>query len=195
MREAGETARSAQREAGANSRAQATNEIQQAELGMKREAAGFQTAAARRLQDLQDKFMAEKDPAKRAELAQTIRDLNGRKPAKPDNALAVARTNLIGELGKQYAQVQPIGDDKKPIPFETWAAPMMRAAGMGASDPRQQEGAMLKGKDGKAYQVRNGVPVPIEAAARPAPAIGEVVAGHRFRGGNPNDRANWEAVR
>lgn len=194
MREAGEASRSAQREAGANTRAQAASQIQQDELGLKREAQGFQTREAERRESLVTKYEAAKTPEERAQIAQQIRDLSGREPAKPDNGLAVARTNLIGELGKQYAQVQPIGDDKKPVPFETWAAPMLRAAGMGAPDPRQQEGAMLKGKDGKAYQVRNGVPVLVEGAARPAPAVGDVVAGHRFRGGNPNDRTNWEAV-
>lgn len=195
MREAGETARSAQREAGANARAQAASQIQQDELGLKREAQGFQTREAERRESLVAKYEAAKTPEERAQIAQHIRDMSGREPAKPDNGLAVARTNLIGELGKQYAQVQPIGDDKKPVPFETWAAPMLRAAGMGATDPRQQEGVMLKGKDGKSYQVRNGVPMLVEAAARPAPAVGDVVAGHRFRGGNPNDRASWEAVR
>ena len=38
--------------------------------------------------------------------------------------------NLIAELGKQYGASQPIADGK-PVPFETWAEPMLRAAGLG----------------------------------------------------------------
>lgn len=89
VREAGETARGFQREAGANTRTQATNEIQQAELGMKREAQGFQTREAQRRRSLA-KYEAAKTPEERAQIAQQIRDMSGREPAKPDNGLAVA---------------------------------------------------------------------------------------------------------
>lgn len=63
---------------------------------------------------------------------------------------------------------QMVGENKKIPSFEDWSAPLLRAAGMGA---------------------------PASGNARPAPAVGDVVAGHRFRGGNPNDRTSWEAVR
>ena len=82
--------------------------------------------------------------------------------------------------------------------FEAWAAPYLRAAGMGGPDPRQQEGATLRGRGGKMYQVRNGVPVLVDAAvasgAPSVPAVGAVINGNRFRGGNPNDRNSWEKV-
>lgn len=166
------------------------------EFGLKQEAQGFQTAAQRRLGALQDQYQAETDPEKRGAIARQIRELNGKEPPKPDNELEKARTNLIGELSKQYAAAQPIGEDKKTVPFETWAAPMLRAAGMTTSDPRQQEGVTLRGKDGKMYQVKNGVPVPVEALSNGGarPAVGAVIDGHRFRGGNPNDRNSWEKV-
>ncbi len=159
--------------------AQARQGIAAGEFGLKSEAQGFQSAAARRLATLQDQYLAEQDPTQRGALAQQMRELSGKEPMKPDHGLAVARTNLIGELGKQYAQMQPVGEDRKPVPFETWAAPMLRAAGMATSGPRQQEGAMLRGKDGKMYQVRNGVPVLADALSS---------------GGNPNDRNRAGAV-
>lgn len=166
------------------------------EFGLKQETQGFQSAAQRRLGALQDQYQAETDPEKRGAIARQIRELNGKEPPKPDNELEKARTNLIGELSKQYAAAQPIGEDKKTVPFETWAAPMLRAAGVATSDPRQQEGVTLRGKDGKMYQVKNGVPVPVEALSNGGarPAVGAVIDGHRFRGGNPNDRNSWEKV-
>lgn len=36
-----------------------------------------------------------------------------------------------------------------------------KEAGPPAADQRQQEGAKLRGKDGKMYQVKNGVPVSV----------------------------------
>ena len=89
--------------------------------------------------------------------------MQGKAPPKPDNELAKARVSLITELGKQYGASTPYGKDNKPIPFETWAEPMLRAAGMVPTDPRQREGVMLRGKDGKMYRVQNGEPVLVDA--------------------------------
>lgn len=100
------------------------------ELGLKREAQGFQTRAARRQEELQARYEAAKTPEERNAIAQQIRDLSGREPPRADSEMVKARMNLIAELGKQYGASQPIADGK-PVPFETWAAPMLRAAGVG----------------------------------------------------------------
>ena len=136
------------------------------ELGLKREAQGFQSAAQRQIQALQEKLVAEQDPAKRNAIAQQIRDLTGKEPPRADSEVLKSRTNLIAELAKQYAASQPFGEDKKQIPFEVWSEPMLRAAGFG----------------------KEAAPT----AGRPAPVAGAVVNGYRFKGGNPNEQGSWE---
>lgn len=168
--------------------------IAEGELGLRREAQGFQSAAQRRLQALQDRYVAEDDPSRRAELAQQIREIGGREPSRPDSGLAAARANLIGKLSEQYATMATAAGDKKMPSFEAWSQPLLRAAGMAAPDPRQQEGVILRGKDGKMYRVQNGAPVLVDTSAGAAPAVGNVVDGHRSRGGNPSDRNSWEKV-
>lgn len=66
------------REAGANNRANASNQIQQGELGLRKEAQGFQSRAAQRQEDLQAKYEAAKTPEERSAIAQQIRDLGGK---------------------------------------------------------------------------------------------------------------------
>ena len=78
MREAGENQRTGVREAGANNRANASNQIQQGELGLRKEAQGFQSRAAQRQEDLQAKYEAAKTPEERSAIAQQIRDLSGK---------------------------------------------------------------------------------------------------------------------
>lgn len=52
--------------------------VQEGEFGLKREAQGFQTRAASRLEDLQNSYMAEQDPAKRSSIVQRMRELQGK---------------------------------------------------------------------------------------------------------------------
>lgn len=78
MREDGEAARSFEREQGASQRARAANQIQQQELGMRREAQGFQTREAQRKESLQARYDAAKTPEERSAIAQQIRDLSGK---------------------------------------------------------------------------------------------------------------------
>ena len=52
--------------------------VQEGEFGLKREAQGFQTRAASRLEELQNSYMAEQDPAKRASIVQRLRELQGK---------------------------------------------------------------------------------------------------------------------
>lgn len=87
MREDGEAARSFEREQGANQRARAANQIQQQEMGLRREAQGFQTREAQRKESLQARYEAAKTPEERAAIAQQIRDLSGKQ--EPQNRFTV----------------------------------------------------------------------------------------------------------
>ena len=75
------------REAGANNRANASNQIQQGDLGLRKEAQGFQSRAAQRQEDLQAKYEAAKTPEERSAVAQQIRDLSGKQ--EPQNRFTV----------------------------------------------------------------------------------------------------------
>lgn len=75
------------REAGANNRANASNQIQQGELGLRKEAQGFQSRTAQRQEDLQAKYEAAKTPEERSAVAQQIRDLSGKQ--EPQNRFTV----------------------------------------------------------------------------------------------------------
>ena len=87
MREGGETLRSMDRERGANERAAAANQIQQQEVGIRREAQGFQTATLRRQEALQARYEVAKTPEERSAIAQQIRDLSGKN--EPANRFTV----------------------------------------------------------------------------------------------------------
>lgn len=75
MQQEGATTRTGIQEQGSNARAAVSSALQRDEFGLKKEAAGFQTRAAARLENLQTRHEAEKDPAKRSELAQQLREL------------------------------------------------------------------------------------------------------------------------
>lgn len=105
--------------------------IAEGELGLKREDSAIKSAAARQLQQLQQQYTTETDPGRKAEIERTIRLLSGQAAPKADSEAAKAQAGLVAELTKAYTQASPVGDDKKPIPFETWAAPMLAAAGVG----------------------------------------------------------------
>lgn len=59
------------------------------ELGIKREAQGFQTRAAQRQEALQARYEAAKTPEERAAIAQQIRDLSGKTESPKDNFMVV----------------------------------------------------------------------------------------------------------
>jgi hypothetical protein len=78
MQEAGATGRTAMTEGGAMVRAGMTNDVQQGELGLKREAQGFTTRAAGRLEQAQQDYLNAKTPQERAQAAQSLRVLTGK---------------------------------------------------------------------------------------------------------------------
>jgi len=120
------------------------------EFGLKQEAQGFQSAAQRRLGALQDQYQAETDPEKRGAIAKQIHDLNG----KQDNRFTVVPGGQEWDTNANAMRTVPsrvINNQTGQFVDQTQAS----------GDPRQQEGAKLRGKDGKMYQVKNGVPVPV----------------------------------
>lgn len=97
MREAGATTRAAMGEAGATGRAQMTNDLQQSELGLKREAQGFTSRAAARLEKAQADYMAADTPEKKAAAAKVIRELQGKEKAGTWKGIALqGGTDALG---------------------------------------------------------------------------------------------------
>ena len=78
MQEAGYLARTGIQEQGANTRDAGRTALARDEFGLKKEAAGFQTRAAKRLEDLQASYQSAKTPEERAGIAQQLRELQGK---------------------------------------------------------------------------------------------------------------------
>lgn len=76
IQQAGATTRANIQERGANSREAGRNTLATEELGLKREAAGFQTRAAGRLEKLYERYDAAKTQDERKAIAQQIRELH-----------------------------------------------------------------------------------------------------------------------
>ena len=155
MQQAGATERTGMQEQGANTRDAGRTALARDEFGLKKEAAGFQTRAAKRLEDLQNSYMAEQDPAKRASIVQRMRELQVKDaPARMQTVTLPDTTNEMGQV--------------------------------------------MRGGQALVRELRDGTvqQVPIGAAPAPqaAPKSGEERNGYRFKGGNPNDQANWAKV-
>lgn len=122
------------------------------DLGLRREAQGFQTAAQRQVQALQQQYIAEADPAKRNELARQLTVMQGKAP--PDRF-------LVAGGGQEF---DPGAGALRTMParvFDSRTGAFVDQPKTAAIDPKQQEGATLRGKDGKLYRVTNGMPVAI----------------------------------
>jgi hypothetical protein len=76
--QAGAITRTAMQEQGATARDAGRTALAGEEMGLKRTAAGFQTRALQRVENLQTRYEAEKDPAKRSELARQLREIQGK---------------------------------------------------------------------------------------------------------------------
>ena len=75
MQQAGANARTSMQEQGANTRDAGRTALARDEFGLKKEASGFQTRAAKRLEDLQNSYQSAKTPEERAAIAQQMREL------------------------------------------------------------------------------------------------------------------------
>ena len=73
--------------------------LQAEELGLKREAQGFQTRAAKRLEDLQSSYQSAKTPEERASIAQQMRELQVKDaPARMQTVTLPDTTNEMGQV-------------------------------------------------------------------------------------------------
>lgn len=157
MQQAGETARAGMREQGANAREQGRNILARDEFNLKKEAAGFQTSAAKRRESAYDNYSKAKTDEDRQAIAKQFPDLFGQaKDAAHRMEVVRGKTDpMTGQSSGDYVVVQ---------------------------DP----------KTGEVRQIQMGA-----ASAAPTQALpkaGEVRNGYRFKGGNPNDQANWTKV-
>ena len=85
--------------------------LQADELGLKREAAGFQTRAAGRLEKLQDGYLAAKTPEERATFARQIQELSG-KADEANARMEVVRGSVDPITGKREGDYAVIFDPK-----------------------------------------------------------------------------------
>lgn len=153
MQQDGATARTGMQEQGANARDAGRTALARDEFGLRKEAAGFQTRAATRLEGLQTRYEAETDPAKRADLAKQLREIQGKE--QPARYKVAAGGQQIDANGVAYK-----------VPDRVF---------------NEQTGQFSDGT--------GAAPAP-----QAAPKSGEVRNGFRFKGGNPNDQANWAKV-
>ena len=153
MQQDGATARTGMQEQGASARDAGRTALARDEFGLRKDAAGFQTRAATRLEGLQTRYEAETDPAKQAALARQIREVQGKE--QPARYKVAAGGQQIDANGVAYK-----------VPDRVF---------------NEQTGQFSDGTGA----------APTPAAA---PKAGETRNGYRFKGGNPNDQANWAKV-
>ena len=150
IQQQGATTRTGMQEQGANARAGARDALASRELDLKGEAQGFQTRAARRQENLQERYQNAKTDQERTAIAQEIRALagkDGESPWKIQVTPAVKNADGSTSEGSIYR-------------YNTQTGQVERAdAGRVAESP-YKEGQRLQGKDGKYYVVKNGAPVP-----------------------------------
>ena len=157
MQQAGATERTGMQEQGATARDAGRTALARDEFGLKKEAAGFQTRAAKRRESAYDNYSKAKTDEDRQAIANQFPDLFGQaKDAAHRMEVVRGKTDpMTGQSSGDYVVVQ---------------------------DP----------KTGGVRQIQMG------AGAAPAPQAlpnaGEVRNGFRFKGGNPNDQANWTKV-
>ena len=99
MQQAGATTRTGIQEQGSNARAAVSSALQRDEFGLKKEAAGFQTRAAKRLEDLQNSHQSAKTPEERAAIAQQLRELQVKDaPTRMQTVTLPDTTNEMGQV-------------------------------------------------------------------------------------------------
>ena len=132
-----------------------TNASTQARLGMEKtsfDRAGkgidLDNQAKEQLQNAQTAFANAKTPAEKVAAEATLRALQGRYEKEQPNRFTVVPRGT-NEQGQNLGSYVLDADGRIVDPGEQQSAPKAKA---------QPEGALLKGKDGKDYIVKNGVP-------------------------------------
>lgn len=132
-----------------------------------------QLTNAQQLQALQKQYLDETDPAKQAELGKKLLMMQGKDPRQQHDEALKARSTLVGDLAKAYSSspIPPLGPDgKTPLTMEQYLQRLLAlAAGPGDAPMTSQTG--------------NSV------------AVGQVVGGYKFKGGDPRKETSWEAAR
>lgn len=99
MQQTGETARTGMREQGANARESGRNILARDEFNLRKEASGFQTRAAKRLEDLQNSYQSAKTPEERTAIAQQLRELQVKDaPTRMQTVTLPDTTNEMGQV-------------------------------------------------------------------------------------------------
>lgn len=155
VQDAGATTRTSMQEQGATAREAGRTALAGEELGLKREAQGFQTRAAAQLENLQNAYTAEKDPAKQAILARQIRELQGKE--QPARYKVAAGGQQIDANGVAYKVPDRVFNEQTGE-FSDGATPKAPAAPSASGAPatpanKAQYDALPKG----AQYIKNGV--------------------------------------
>ena len=132
MQQDGATARTGIQEQGANAREAGRNALAQGELGLKREAAGFQTRAAKRSESAYDNYSKAKTDEDRQAIAKQFPDLFGQaKDAAHRMEVVRGKTDpMTGQSSGDYVVVQdPKTGEVRQIQMGAAPAPQARAVG------------------------------------------------------------------
>lgn len=148
-----ERAAGVQERTAAEQAASSAGQAQERGVGIKQKQA--QMAEEAKIQGLRQKLSSTTNEAERKAISQQINDLSGDKTRQdPLSSRVNAARAILGDMDA--------------TPEERTQARTFLSSSLGEqggaqqqADPRQQEGAILKGKDGKNYKVVNGQPVPI----------------------------------
>lgn len=152
MQQDGATTRTGMTEQGANTREAGRNALATGELGLRREAQGFQTRAAQQQEQLRNVILDPKaTPAQKRQAQESLRALGGK---AEDNRFTVVPG------GQEWDATAGAMRNVPARVLNNQTGQFVDQAKTSNANP-YAEGQRLRGKDGKDYIVKNGAPVPI----------------------------------
>ena len=149
MQQQGATTRTGMQERGSMGRTMAQAALEQQKINQAAVTQGIDNQGKTMVQNLQSQIATEPDSAKRQEIAQRLREMQGQSTADP--YLVVPGGQAVDEMGKPYNMPSTV--------FNRQTQQFVQQPKQGGQSP-YPDGQRLTGKDGKAYIVKNGVPVP-----------------------------------